>query len=364
MPIQEREFIQCIIKKIDNGENDLIELHKILHQFKNSGMSKDEMLKCLEQIRGKYEAEQEDLVLDLMDFVTGFCSLHMQVYRVSPHINMELYETEKDVLQKFMDTVDIRDEISEMHLILYNFATDCKYAKQIQPELIQYLLPFYLKCATYTTFSKREIAMTIYIEFNTAMIMNHENFIRAIGLDWYQNIMEYYVKETLLAMSERNTGILAWVSLFNTTVALDVENINKIFGGIKNSALDVKYAFFAYISVLLFKESDNMLATANETPFWSSDIWNFDCDSYKSGCFWSEVAVKFFDETVTRQQVENLFDDVKSLLLGCYGDEILELLEDEMHKSFETGIFEKRKREFLSKIGTASEEENYWDATF
>ena len=45
------------------------------------------------------------------------------------HITMELYETEIDVLQNFLDTVKIKDEISEKYLILYNFATDCKYAK-------------------------------------------------------------------------------------------------------------------------------------------------------------------------------------------------------------------------------------------
>ena len=45
------------------------------------------------------------------------------------HITMELYETEIDVLQNFLDTVNIKDEISEMYLVLYNFATDCKYAK-------------------------------------------------------------------------------------------------------------------------------------------------------------------------------------------------------------------------------------------
>lgn len=280
------------------------------------------------------------------------------------HITMELYETEIDVLQNFLDTVNIKDEISEMYLVLYNFATDCKYAKQIQPELIQYLLPFYLKCVNYVAFSKSDIAMTIYIEFSTAMFMNRENIVKAIGLDCYQDVMEHYVNQTLIAMSERNNGILAWVSLFNTTVALNEKNINEIFFRIKNGSVDMKCTFFTYISVMLFKESDNVLATANEKAFWTSDIWNFDCDSYQKSCFWSESAVKFYDETITQYGVENLFEDVKSILLERYGNDVLNILEEEMNKSFKTGIFEKRKREFLDKIGTASEDDNYWDDTF
>ena len=45
-----------------------------------------------------------------------------------------------------MEAVCIEEKISEEYLILYNFATDCKYAEEIQPQLLQYLLPFYLKC--------------------------------------------------------------------------------------------------------------------------------------------------------------------------------------------------------------------------
>ena len=55
---------------------------------------------------------------------------------------------------------------------------------------------------------------------------------------------------------------------------------------------------------------------------------------------------------------------MKSLLLEGYGHEMLCLLEEEMNKSLKTGVFEARKREFLHKIGTPSENDLYWDVTF
>lgn len=102
----------------------------------------DEML---ESLRQNCESEEEDLLLELMDFVTGFCNPPMCVYVEKPQITMALYETETEVLEQFLRTADIEKEISDSYLILYNFAVDCKYAEHIQPELIQYLLPFYWK---------------------------------------------------------------------------------------------------------------------------------------------------------------------------------------------------------------------------
>lgn len=35
-----------------------------------------------------------------------------------------------------------------------------------------------------------------------------------------------------------------------------------------------------------------------------------------------------------------------------------------MNQSFDTGVFLKRKAEFLQKISTTSEKHKYWDITF
>lgn len=63
---------------------------------------------------------------------------------------------------------------------------------------------------------------------------------------------------------------------------MEEENIKKLFLGIFQNTIAVKYAFFAYLSVLLFKEGENLLATSEEKDFWTNDIWNFDGGSYKN----------------------------------------------------------------------------------
>lgn len=55
-----------------------------------------------------------------------------------------------------------------------------------------------------------------------------------------------------------------------------------------------KICFFAYFSVLLFKEGDILLATGKEKNFWTNDIWSFDGGSYKKEFFWSESMVDFY----------------------------------------------------------------------
>lgn len=299
-----------------------------------------------------------------MDFVTGFCNPSMCVYVEKPQITMALYETETEVLEQFLRTADMEKEISDSYLILYNFAVDCKYAEHIQPELIQYLLPFYLKSVSYATVYENKIAMTVYPEFNTAMFANREKFIEAVGMDNYRDIMEYYVEQTLIKMSRGEGCILAWVSLFNTTVALEEENIKKLFLGIFQNTIAVKYAFFAYLSVLLFKEGDNLLATCEEKDFWTNDIWNFDGGSYKKEFFWRESMVDFYEKEVSQEQIETLFEEVKPLLCERYGEELPELLRDEMDRSFRTDTFIKRKREFLQKISTATDGYVCWDAAY
>ena len=56
-----------------------------------------------------------------------------ELIKQKPSIVMPLYETEREVLERFMESVCIEEKISEDYLILYNFASDCKYAEEIQP---------------------------------------------------------------------------------------------------------------------------------------------------------------------------------------------------------------------------------------
>jgi len=90
-----QEFSEKIYELI-NQEADIDSLHKQLCLFKNRGMNREKMLECLESLRENHK--MEDKIIELMDFVTGFCSPHMTVYAQKPRIRMPLYETEKEII--------------------------------------------------------------------------------------------------------------------------------------------------------------------------------------------------------------------------------------------------------------------------
>lgn len=92
----------------DDDFADIDSLYKQLCLFKNRGMSREKMLECLETLQENHE--MEDRILELMDFVTGFCSPHMTVYRQKPSIVMPLYETETEVLVYCTQTMNLRQK--------------------------------------------------------------------------------------------------------------------------------------------------------------------------------------------------------------------------------------------------------------
>lgn len=175
--------------------------------------------------------------------------------------------------------------------------------------------------------------------------------------------MEYYVEQTVKRMEMGNKTILGDISLFNTTIAFDRNNIVKLFDKIYGGSLAVKYSFFKYISVLLFKESDNLLAINEERPFWTSEIWDFDAQ-FSDAFFWNQEIVQYYERHVTRQEIEEVFKDITPILYNSLGKELMNLFSSEMEKSFATGTFEKRKKEYLQKINCRSEKYKYWTECF
>lgn len=353
-----QEFIEKIFELI-NQEAEIDSLYKQLRLFKNRGMSREKMLECLESLRENHRAE--DRILELMDFVTGFCSSQMTVYTQKPRIMMPLYETEKEVLEHFLESVRIEEKISEDYLILYNFATDCKYAEEIQPQLLQYLIPFYLNCVRESVLEENPIARDVCWEFNTALFGNKKSIIKAVGFKNYQDIMCCYIELVLESMTVKRNEILCWVSFFNTIIALEEDNIKQIFSRVLQSTSQIKYAFFSYLTVLLFKEGDNLLVIGNEKYFWSNAMWDFEGGSYKMEFCWSGAAVDFYEQEVTKELIEKLFEEVKPILLKKLGTENTELFCEEMTSSFVCGFFQKRKQEFLEKISIATDGYVCWD---
>ena len=58
----------------------LIKLIHILREFKNGGGKQADVVNILDALRVESNNEMEVVILELMDFVTGFCSPHMRIW--------------------------------------------------------------------------------------------------------------------------------------------------------------------------------------------------------------------------------------------------------------------------------------------
>ncbi|MCM1185149.1 MAG: hypothetical protein NC251_02305 [Lachnoclostridium sp.] len=74
------KFLQLLPIEMEKHPNDLLALQKFLIYFKNHGMNQDDMLKNLEKLKKQHSFQTEDILVDLMDFVVGWCSQDLSVY--------------------------------------------------------------------------------------------------------------------------------------------------------------------------------------------------------------------------------------------------------------------------------------------
>ena len=75
------EFCKLVLQGIKEHPDRLLTLREILIKFKEKGIDKDTMLINLEGLRYKCDLEsEEDVVLELMDFVAGFCRPDLDVF--------------------------------------------------------------------------------------------------------------------------------------------------------------------------------------------------------------------------------------------------------------------------------------------
>lgn len=74
------EFIQLLPIEIKKYHNDLLVLRECLIRFKNNGMDKDSMYANLEKLRSRSDSETEDILLELMDFVVGYCNPDLSIF--------------------------------------------------------------------------------------------------------------------------------------------------------------------------------------------------------------------------------------------------------------------------------------------
>lgn len=73
------QFVQGIQKCLED-KFDLLECRDYLADFRKRGMSKEMMIEALEELRVEVQPENEDTILEMLDFVTGFCNANLSVF--------------------------------------------------------------------------------------------------------------------------------------------------------------------------------------------------------------------------------------------------------------------------------------------
>lgn len=75
------EFLQLLSLEIEKQHGDLFALRKFLIRFRDNGMDKATMLENMEKLRGRSASgETEDILLELMDFITGWCDSGQKIF--------------------------------------------------------------------------------------------------------------------------------------------------------------------------------------------------------------------------------------------------------------------------------------------
>lgn len=74
------KFLQLLPEEIKKHHNDLLILRECLISFKNHGMDKDSMLENLKKLSDGSDSETRDVLLNLMDFVVGWCNPNFSLY--------------------------------------------------------------------------------------------------------------------------------------------------------------------------------------------------------------------------------------------------------------------------------------------
>lgn len=74
------EYMQVLSAEIKKHHNNLLILCECLIKLKLDGMDKDSMIKNLEELRNSSDSEVEDILLELMNFVLGYCNPNLSVF--------------------------------------------------------------------------------------------------------------------------------------------------------------------------------------------------------------------------------------------------------------------------------------------
>ncbi len=78
--MKKQDLCKALINGLQCSSSDIMKLRKILVEYMELGITQTEMLECLSMLRNKVDEGQEDIILDLMDLVTGFCNPMFKIF--------------------------------------------------------------------------------------------------------------------------------------------------------------------------------------------------------------------------------------------------------------------------------------------
>ena len=76
----QEELYEAMMSKLQASSSDITELRNMLMKYKKTGIEQADMLDCLSLVKDKLDDDKEDTILDLLDFVTGFCNPALKIY--------------------------------------------------------------------------------------------------------------------------------------------------------------------------------------------------------------------------------------------------------------------------------------------
>lgn len=76
----DEDFRQSLLSKMSISQGTILILPELLIEYKEAGMDKNSMMNNLIELRSSCNSDVEDVFLDLMDFVTGFCNSSLRIF--------------------------------------------------------------------------------------------------------------------------------------------------------------------------------------------------------------------------------------------------------------------------------------------
>lgn len=272
-------------------------------------------------------------------------------------ITMELFETDENALIEFINRGS-----NEPDLILYNFATDLLYAEFYQKDLLEILIPSYIKAIVVAYEERSSDALEVVSQFNAALFVKKKNFLQTLGGDRFSEIIGAYESVLIQAVNADASCRFSWVPLFNTILSIDSSSLDFIMKSLPSMAECGKVSFFLYLYCFTVNKRDNLLEEINARLFNTGVVWSFDSDQL-GRFFWREKTLMCFSQMITTKVIRELFVDVEKSLSAMVGEDEIFLLAEYFATDSMDKVFDLRKAEFLDKI-SCPEELQYWGDSF